>query len=169
MDQNLDLGEVLFENETEYNEKMLRSHAGRVLLPTQIFCLVLMASCLLLLISSRSFGLLFLGVIGMIVYVLLLPYIKAKRNMKDNARFLLGRPTTMYWKFGNCIHLESYQSQAEFGYHQFVKVAFFSWGCALFISKNQAYLISADGFTKGTYEDFKKFLKTKRPDWKIPT
>ena len=47
-------------------------------------------------------------------------------------------------------------------------VDFFADHVVLGVHKNMMLFIAVDGFTKGTFSEFKQFLREKRPDLKIP-
>ena len=56
----------------------------------------------------------------------------------------------------------------ELDYKQILNAVFMDDHLVLCIQKNMMLFVAYDGFTKGTFSEFKQFLREKRPDLKIP-
>ena len=53
-------------------------------------------------------------------------------------------------------------------YRKIVKVVHLTHSYALLIGKRNGVIMDPDGFTKGTFAEFKQFLREQRPDLQIP-
>lgn len=98
----------------------------------------------------------------------LLPQACAKLEMHRIRKKYGGAvPTSITW-FGSEIATNDGEGKQYFSYSQITNVRMFSDYFAIFVDHFTLLLLSYDGFTKGTFEEFKQFLREKRPDLKIP-
>ena len=72
------------------------------------------------------------------------------------------------YQFGDTIRVMCDGRTMELPYKQITTVELFADHVVLGVHKNMMLFIAIDGFTKGTFSEFKQFLRTKRPDLKIP-
>ena len=70
--------------------------------------------------------------------------------------------------FGDTIQVICDDKTMELSYKQITMVDIYADHMVLGIQKNMMLFVAIDGFTKGTFSEFKQFLRTKRPDLKIP-
>lgn len=70
-------------------------------------------------------------------------------------------------KFAEVIRTNDPDGSKVFSYTQIGEVKRLADCYGLFFGREWIFL-DPNGFTKGTFEDFKQFLRTKRPDLKIP-
>ncbi len=105
---------------------------------------------------------------GGAIYLALLPYIRVRKSWKQNLKFHNGTLPVNTTRFGEKIRIENETSSMTWEYRHLKKVYSLKYSyCLLFTDKTALYLDRAN-FTKGTFEEFKQFLREKRPDLKIP-
>ena len=76
-------------------------------------------------------------------------------------------PTSVTW-FDSDIATNDGDGKRHFSYKQITRVRMFEGYFVIFLDHLIFIPLSYDGFTKGTFSEFKQFLRTKRPDLKIP-
>ena len=69
--------------------------------------------------------------------------------------------------FGDTIELTEGPVRITVEYRKIVKVVHLKHSYVLMIGKRNGVMLRPDGFVKGTFEEFKQFLREKRPDLKI--
>ena len=74
----------------------------------------------------------------------------------------------MTYQFGDAIRVIYNGKTMELPYRKITLVDIFADHMVLGIQKNMMLFVAVDGFTKGTFSEFKQFLREKRPDLKIP-
>ena len=70
--------------------------------------------------------------------------------------------------FGDTIQVICDDKIMELPYRKITMVDIYADHMVLGIQKNMMLFVAVDGFTKGTFSEFKQFLREKRPDLKIP-
>ena len=70
--------------------------------------------------------------------------------------------------FGDHIELTQGSTRIIWEYQDIQKIYHLKYSYELVKSKRLALFVDPNGFTKGNFEDFKRFLKEKRPDLTIP-
>jgi len=70
--------------------------------------------------------------------------------------------------FGETIKLHEGMVDITVEYRKIQKVVRLKHSYMLMIGKRNGLMLNPDCFTKGTFEEFKQFLREKRPDLKIP-
>ena len=70
--------------------------------------------------------------------------------------------------FGDTIEMFEGMVHLTIEYRKIEKVVRLRNSYVLMNGKRTGILIDPDGFTMGTFEEFKQFLRTKRPDLKVP-
>lgn len=53
-------------------------------------------------------------------------------------------------------------------YRKFCRIVHLKHSYVLMMGKRNGLMIDPDGFTKGTFAEFKQFLREKRPDLNVP-
>ena len=103
------------------------------------------------------------------IFALVMPSISVERSFRAMRRQNLGQPVVMVKQFGDRI-VSSYAGSVNTLDCCNMKRVYSLKTCYVILFKsNMAILImSRDGFTKGTFEEFKQFLREKRPDLIIP-
>ena len=103
------------------------------------------------------------------IFALLLPKIHTRKAMRALQREAGGQPIVTTRQFGERITTYRLNGISSLDYCNIKKVYSFKTCYVIRFMDNIAVMIlSRDGFTKGTFEEFKQFLRTKRPDLKIP-
>lgn len=112
-------------------------------------------------------SLMLLLIVGLI-YMLLMPYLQARKAMKQHKVANHGHVSGNVIRFGEKIWMEGVDFTRTWEYHNLAKVYSLKYCyCLRFVDKS-GFMLSRDNFTKGTFAEFKQFLRTKRPDLKIP-
>lgn len=106
--------------------------------------------------------------LGLSVHYFSWPYRFLKKNQKRVMEFYDGEIPPTYIRFGDKILVEDKDSTFTLEYHKIDKVISLKHGYYLRYAKKSMIAVSPDGFAKGTFEEFKQFLRQKRPDLKIP-
>ncbi len=180
MEHNENLGEVLFVNETTLTEKALREFYRKTM-KRRWFFIILMALLFLyelfrvietvVVYAAYNFQLTF-GVIGFRVLLtilplcvfllyLVLPRISAKKQYPILSR-LTGADTPIYtYHFGDQILCSTAAGQGIYEYSQVSRILDSSCGCFLILERSSSCFISADGFSQGSYAEFRQFLAEK--------
>lgn len=71
-------------------------------------------------------------------------------------------------RFGEKIVIAESQMELTLDYQTIVRVVRLKHSYVLMNSRRTGVMLDVNGFTKGTFEQFKQFLREKRPDLKIP-
>ena len=102
------------------------------------------------------------------VYFVLVPYFQVRKNRKRALKFYNGTLPVNVARFGENIQIENSDSSRTWEYHHLAKVYSFQYSYCLRFADKTVLLLNRSEFTKGTFGEFKQFLRTKRPDLKIP-
>ena len=103
------------------------------------------------------------------VLAVLKPTIVTKRAMRTMRRKNLGRPVAMVHQFGDRIVSSVAGGVNTLDYCNIKRVYSLKTCYAIRFEHDMALLlVTRDGFTKGSFAEFKQFLRTKRPDLTIP-
>ena len=70
--------------------------------------------------------------------------------------------------FGETIELREGMVHITLEYRKLVRVVRLKYSYMLMIGKRRGLMLDPNGFTKGTFEEFKQFLREKRPDLTVP-
>ena len=110
--------------------------------------------------------LLFMGVIFGSLYFLPDYYVwNNLRNVKKQNDNVL--PETVV-TFGDTIEMHEGMAHFTIEYRKIQKVVRLKHSYVLLNGKRTGIILCIDGFTKGSFEEFKQFLREKRPDLSIP-
>ena len=96
------------------------------------------------------------------------PYLRVRKGWKQSLAFHDGKLPVNTARFGENISVENAEGSRNWEYYQLVKVRSFKYSYCLCFGDKTVLLLYRDHFTKGTFEEFKQFLRMKRPDLKIP-
>ena len=88
--------------------------------------------------------------------------IRASKQLNDG----MVPPATI--SFGDTIELEEGVTRLTVHYRNIRRVVRLKRSYVLLTSRRTGVMIREDGFTKGTFPEFKQFLREKRPDLNIP-
>ena len=105
---------------------------------------------------------------GFAVSFALQPYLQVQKGWKKDLAFFNGVMPVNTARFGEKISIENATASRIWEYHHLTKVYSFKYSyCLCFADKTVLYFDRAN-FTQGTFEEFKQFIRTKRPDLKFP-
>ena len=88
--------------------------------------------------------------------------------VKELARHNGGKLPETTTVFGDKIVTTTMEQSVEYPYSRILSVRSLNHSYLLVVGKRESLPIKRDGFTQGDFESFKQFLRTKRPDLKIP-
>ena len=105
---------------------------------------------------------------GLAVHYFTWPYRLERKRFKRAMVYYDGRIPLIYIRFGDQIYVEDRDSTFNLEYRKIEKVIVLKYGLFLRYAEKAHMAIDPNCFTKGTFEEFKQFLREKRPDLKIP-
>ena len=110
----------------------------------------------------------FVAILAFTVWWFMNPYLRVRKAVRQVEEFYNGQRPENTILFGDDICIQREDASRNWEYDHIVKV--YSWKHSNCLRmKNRVILsFSRDNFTKGTFEEFKQFLRTKRPDLRIP-
>ena len=167
--------EPQFENRYYTNHKMLaefmRKHGNG---PRPWVAWVLVATFAYFVVSSWWHGilwdmlptLLFMGCMFTLLY--LLPHFYAWSLLRNAKKHHDGEQPETVVTFGDAIEIQEGMMRLTIEYRKIQKVVRLGHSYVLKNGKRNGILLTTDGFTKGTFAEFRQFLKEKRPDLQIP-
>ena len=168
----------MFENRCELNEAMIIETSNslkliKVLRWMLIVLLALMAFVMLVVLlgadtmDMETVAPLLLSTVACAAFVCL-PKVCAKLEMHKIRKKYGGIvPISITW-FDHRIVTNDGDGKRYFEYSQITGVRMFDDYFVIFLDHLTFIPLSYDGFIKGTFAEFKQFLRTKRPDLKIP-
>ena len=116
-----------------------------------------------------TFGMITMAVNVCVVYFLCFSTPMAiKKQIGYFREFTGSQSAELTYRFGDTIQVICDDKTMELTYKQITMVEVFADHVVLGIQKNMMLFVAIDGFTKGTFTEFKQFLREKRPDLKIP-
>lgn len=161
-----------FENVQSYNEKMYlelqyRQRKNTFLLGVLCLGAALVEVFFALRGDTRNWvfaAVLFVGT----VHYLLLPYVTEKKRAKAYFASYDGDSSPARIRFGEQVMIEDHSAVMTMDYDQIQQVIALRHGLFLRWNDNAYLAIDPNTFTKGTFSEFKAFLREKRPDLNIP-
>lgn len=105
---------------------------------------------------------------GFAILFALMPYWEVRKGWKKDLAFHNGVLPVNTARFGEKISIENTMASRSWEYYHLVKVCSFQYSYCLRFSDNTVLFFDRGNFTKGTFDEFKQFLREKRPDLKIP-
>ena len=165
--------EYQFENVQCYNQKMYLEFAYKVRYSRAVLWgqawLVIAAMDIYRALTKDPFRWLLAAVsLALAVYQFLRPYCKEKNRAKDYFAFYDGENTPARVRFGDIIRIEDHSAVMHMDYGQIRQAIALKHGLFLRYQENAYLAIDPNCFTKGTFEEFKQFLREKCPDLTIP-
>lgn len=115
---------------------------------------------------SLYWGFMALFACASLLYGIFWPNIAAKRQIR---RYRKELNTDLYRiSFGDTIEIQQGSVRITWDYGNIRQVAHWKYTFELQKSRNLALMVTPGGFTKGTFSEFREFLREKRPDLTIP-
>ena len=167
--------EYAFENRCELKESMLLEFFRKRMRPFKIFMAVMSAIyalevVLLLALGEPFTGRMLFGIAFFMAVPLLLGWadkFTVKASMRKTAKRCGGTIPESVVRFGDCIETNYCGGLKTYKYAQITGIYLLSNGVALPVKKNEVFLLTGDGFTKGDFAAFQQFIQEKRPDLKV--
>ena len=169
--------DILFENRFYATRKMMtefgRKYAVGPTVPRMILVWVLYVAVFVpALVSPESFSPLLRAVLYILGPVLLitafLPALYARASIRHAKKQNDGIQPETVITFGDAIELREGMIHITVEYRKIIKVVHLKHSYMLMIGKRNGVMLDPDGFTKGSFSEFKQFLRVKRPDLNIP-
>ena len=137
-----------------------------VILCALIYLFFVMRSILWGIFEEMIPTLLFMGIIFALLYFLpdWFTWNILRHTKKQNDGIL---PETIA-SFGDHIEVDEGMVHYTIEYRKLMKVVSLKHSYVLMLGKRNGIILDASAFTKGTFEEFKQFLREKRPDLSIP-
>ena len=102
------------------------------------------------------------------VYLLVMPYYRTSKGLKKQAEFYGGELPENTARFGEIIQIGNAMESKSWEYAHLVGVYSWKYSYGLRFADDMVLVMDRSNFTKGTFEEFKEFLRQKRPDLEIP-
>ena len=102
------------------------------------------------------------------VFLAVYPYWHVWQIRREGKRNYNGVIQETVVQFGDNIQLFEGMMHLTMEYHKVIKVVRLKHSYCLMTSNRTAIMLREDGFTKGTFEEFKQFLRMKYPHLAIP-
>lgn len=103
-----------------------------------------------------------------VVYFCLLPAIRARKGIKQDKKFHNGVVPPQVFTFGDQITVQTANASRTWEYYQLTNVYSLRHSYVLRFADKTMAILDRNGFAIGNFEEFKQFLRYKRPDLKIP-
>ena len=169
----------LFENCCEVNETMIVGfHKAQYNKSRMLYLTAVVVAAIVLIRTfigvMAAHSIMPFGMITMVVNVFVICFLCCSTSMVIKKtvgyfRNFTGSETAeMTYQFGDTIRVVCNDKTMELPYRKITMVDIYADHMVLGIQKNMMLFVAVDGFTKGTFAEFKQFLRTKRPDLKIP-
>jgi hypothetical protein len=97
-----------------------------------------------------------------------LPHFVAWSSMRNGKKQNDGVIPETVITFGESIELHEGMVHITVEYSKIIRVVRLKHSYMLMIGKRNGVILDPDGFTKGTFEEFKQFIRGKRPDLVVP-
>ena len=97
-----------------------------------------------------------------------LPQIYGFTTLRNAKKLNDGVQPEVVITFGDTIELREGMIHITVEYHKILRVIHLKHSYMLMIGKRNGVMLDPDGFTTGTFPEFKEFLREKRPDLQIP-
>ena len=169
--------DILFENRYYSTKKMMaefgRKYAVGPTWPKLIgFWVMYVVVVIPMLVASDAFdgtSRILMSILGItMLAVSFLPQLYAWSAVTSAKKQNDGVAPEVIITFGETIKLHEGMVDITVEYRKIQKVVRLKHSYMLMIGKRNGLMLDPEGFTKGTFEEFKQFLRDKRPDLKIP-
>lgn len=161
--------EKLFENKTKYSQKeynvFLESYKKEFEKSETawlFFYFIFFGTCMILAFIEKEIVLGIGLLIGLLVYLwfkIIKPTKEVEKDKKSDK--LSGHFVNNYDFYKNYFHVENTEGKGQIFYFKLYRVVETKTNYYIYISRQYAFIVSKFGFTKGTSEEFSKFIKKK--------
>ena len=156
--------EKLFENKTKYTQKeynlfteSYQKEYAKSDYSFMMFNFIFFGICLIIAVIEKEFIL----ALGLIIYLLVYFWFKVIRPIKAVGHKMSGNFVNNYEFYKNYFKVENVDGKAQILYFKLYRVVETRTDFYIYISREYAFIVSKFGFTKGTSEEFSKFIKKK--------
>ena len=161
--------EELFENKTKYSqeeyEKFLKSYEEEYATSENaymLFNILFFGFCMILAFRNNEILLGIALLIGLLIYIWFKFIRTAKRNKKDRKSSKLSGNFINTYKFHkNQFSVDNPEGKAQIFYFKLYRVVETNTNYYIYISRDMAFIMSKDSFTKGNSLEFSQFIKKK--------
>ena len=105
---------------------------------------------------------------AVLILIQLLPHYYAWAVIRQDKKKNNGKICESVIRFGEKITVSEPKMELTLDYETIVRVVRLKHSYVLMNSRRTGIMLDTSSFTKGTFEEFKQFLREKRPDLKIP-
>lgn len=161
--------EELFENKTKYSQKeydiFLKSYQQEYATSDNaytLFNIIFFGFCMILAFKENEIILgvaLLLGLLVYLWYKIIRPARNVEKDKKSNK--VSGKFLNTYKFYKNYFKVENPDGSAQILYFKLYRVTETKTHFYIYISREYAFIVLKSGFTKGTSEEFSKFIKKK--------
>lgn len=167
--------ETLFENRFYARYTMMREYFRKygtgprlpVIIVTALVWVVIAAFCAMIDIMEEMKGPLFLVAV-LDITLFFLPYLTAWVSLRNGKKLNNGVLPETIVTFGEKIELHEGMIHITVEYEKIVRVVRLKHSYMLMLGKRNGLILDPNGFTKGSFEEFKQFIRRKRPDLAVP-
>ena len=167
-----------FENRCEVNERMIvdyhkkQDNKIRVLRGfVTVLGVLLIIRVLMGLLAKHTvtcFGMVTMVVNVFAIYFLYCsPSVETKKAISKFREFAGCESAELTYRFADTVQVSCGEKMMEFEYKQIMGFDFWEDYLVLTVPRKAMLFIEKDSFAQGTFEEFKQFLREKRPDVKI--
>lgn len=161
--------EKLFENKTKYTQKeynlfteSYQKEYAKSDYSFMMFNFIFFGICMIIAVIEKEFIL----ALGLIIYLLVYFWFKVIRPIKavekdKKSHKMSGNFVNNYEFYKNYFKVENVDGKAQILYFKLYRVVENRTDFYIYISREYAFIVSKFGFTKGTSEEFSKFIKKK--------
>ncbi len=161
--------EILFENKTKYTQKeynlfteSYKKEYAKSDLSFMMFNFIFFGMCMVIAFIEKEFILALLLIIYLLAYFwfkIIRPIKDVKKDKKSNK--MSGSFVNNYEFYKNYFKVDNVDGKAQLLYFKLYRVVETKTDFYIYISREYAFIVSKFGFTKGTSEEFSKFIKRK--------
>ena len=161
--------EKIFENKTKYTQKeydlfteSYKKEFAKSDYSFMMFNFIFFGICMIIAFIEKEFILAF----GLIIYLFAYFWFKIIRPVKEvekdkKSHKMSGNFVNNYEFYKNYFKVENVDGKAQILYFKLYRVVETKTDFYIYISREYAFIVSKFGFTKGTSEEFSKFIKKK--------
>lgn len=128
----------------------------------------LLLATALVLESSPWMAFVFAGFLGIVIRTFRTPRAVADQDFEKRLTYYGGRMPDTFIRFGEKIEIVSQEFTEVLDFRQVDSVLSLESGYFITTRLRGTIILSRNGFTQGTFAEFKQFLRNKRPDLEIP-
>lgn len=160
--------EYEFENNYMASEEMIKEYINKIVIKKTIIfgwsvtIIGFLFGLIFLKTGDRTESIILFTITGITLFtVLLIPYMTYREFLKNENALNNGKSNETMVSFGDNIAIKEGNINLTVEYSQIIKIYNLKYSYVLKFGKNNSILVVQDKFTKGNFDDFKKFLINK--------